>query len=375
MKRRCTTLNFKMGGGGQMEALNPPRQPDWCLRNQSCAVGFTTAKTKTIRQKFRRRSIFGNLDRSELVAEIIQGRSHLFLFTPTKHLRNHHLTFQQPSQNLAKMPRRKATTATITSLIHDLSDDDLAQPDSSVMLPTPDSSEDKKAPAAKRRVAASSARAKPAAKRKPAAAAATKKRGRPALKDLTNVTEEDEGDVIEEPVRKRAKGVKNADVVEDAPKGKSSRGAAPKAGRAGSAAPVSRGAVIPNTQFDEEEPTVESIEDAAPVMHRATSRARSVSRQPEPLLPQLSSRPLSVSRQAEPLISRHLRAGSANSIERGANEPALRRRLGEVTGKLESLEIKYNHLKDVASTEAQGNFEKLKSATEIRTKSKCHMSA
>lgn len=51
------------------------------------------------------------------------------------------------------------------------------------------------------------------------------------------------------------------------------------------------------------------------------------------------------------------------------NDAALRRRLGEMTNKYESLEIKYSNLKDLASAEAQSNFDKLKSATEMRAKS------
>jgi hypothetical protein len=293
------------------------------------------------------------------------------------------------------MPRRKAPAATFASIIDPNSDDDFAQTEISAMMPTPDSADDKRSAAAagvKRRPAtvakATAARnTKPASKKSAAAStsgarkaasvvggAAKKKRARPALKDLTNVTEEDideddgareredeedEEDEEEQPQRKRAKGVTSG-VNGGASKRRQARPATTKTttsvaatqsrnGRAGSAVPV-----VDDTQA---EPSIEMPDEEMPAN----------------ILPvQTISRPVSrsVSRQPELLLSRNRRAGSASSTDRGVNDPALRRRLGEMTNKYESLEIKYNNLKDIASAEAQTNFDKLKNATDLRTKSK-----
>jgi hypothetical protein len=256
------------------------------------------------------------------------------------------------------MPRKKVAPATLTSIIDVPSDDDLAFTEHSAMIPTPESIVDKKPITTKRQPAA--ARTKTAAAKTTAATrkvahsttVAQKKRGRPALKDLTNVTEEDDEEMELEPERKKCKQSKPA--AERNPTKTASRNA-----RAGSAVPQIEVNVIQETQA---EPSIEvdEFEVAAPIaqpVQRGVSRARSISRQ------------RSVSRQPEPLLSRHLRAGSASSVERGLNDPALRRRLGEMTNKYESLEIKYNNLKDVASAEAQSNFDKLKASTDLRTKS------
>jgi hypothetical protein len=284
------------------------------------------------------------------------------------------------------MPRRKAQPAKLTSIIDPPSEDDFAntEEDLSAMLPTPDSSEDKRPTVlTKRRAAAPTTRAKPATK-KTAAAASRKantaatgttktKRARPALKDRTNVLEEDEGEglekndaeeeEIEEPQRKRAKGAHTA--AEHKTAKRKPANTAARTARAGSAVPATarQASVIPETQLEASievdtndfESTVQPA-PAPPVaipqpVSRAASRARSVSRQPESMAP------------------RHLRAASASSIDRGLTDPALRRKLGEMTTKYESLEIKYNNLKDMASGEVQTNFEKLKSATDIRAKS------
>ena len=67
------------------------------------------------------------------------------------------------------------------------------------------------------------------------------------------------------------------------------------------------------------------------------------------------------SKQRQPY--RH-RAGSASSTEGGrtANDPTLRRRLGDVTRKLESLEMKYQTLRDVGIAEASENFSRLQAS-------------
>ncbi|KIW05793.1 uncharacterized protein PV09_03003 [Verruconis gallopava] len=85
------------------------------------------------------------------------------------------------------------------------------------------------------------------------------------------------------------------------------------------------------------------------------------------LTAQQSSRTRSFSRQPESSYSRHRRAGSASDSER-ANEPALRRKLGELTRKFENLELKYRTLKELGNGELQSNFERLKKASDQRAK-------
>ena len=108
------------------------------------------------------------------------------------------------------MPRRKAQPAKFSSIIDPPSEDDFANTEEglSQMLPTLDSSEDKRYTApTKRRAAASTTRAKPATKKTATvttrksntdATGTTKtKRARHALKDRTNVLEEEEGEDLE----------------------------------------------------------------------------------------------------------------------------------------------------------------------------------
>jgi hypothetical protein len=79
-----------------------------------------------------------------------------------------------------------------------------------------------------------------------------------------------------------------------------------------------------------------------------------------------SSRPRSRSRPGQPPVQRR-RAGSASDTER--NDPALRRKLGEITKKYENLHLKYQDLRELGLKESERNFEKLKRHSEEKTKS------
>ncbi|KAF2395750.1 hypothetical protein EJ06DRAFT_484780 [Trichodelitschia bisporula] len=94
----------------------------------------------------------------------------------------------------------------------------------------------------------------------------------------------------------------------------------------------------------EEESIVAPLPPPRPVL----ARARSASRQPDPLAQ-----------------IRHRRQGSASDSER---DPGLRRRLGDMTKKYEALEGKYKALREASVVEAQSNFEKLRKATEQKAK-------
>ena len=78
------------------------------------------------------------------------------------------------------------------------------------------------------------------------------------------------------------------------------------------------------------------------------------------------------SRQAAvPVYNGHRRAGSASDTERGG-DPAIRRKLGDLTQKFESLDLKYRHLREVGVKEAEANFEKLRKQSEEKAKSTPH---
>lgn len=65
------------------------------------------------------------------------------------------------------------------------------------------------------------------------------------------------------------------------------------------------------------------------------------------------------SQRRQPLNSRH-RAGSASDTDRAGSDPATRRKLGEMSRKFESLDLKYRNLREVGIKQAEANFEKLR---------------
>ena len=75
------------------------------------------------------------------------------------------------------------------------------------------------------------------------------------------------------------------------------------------------------------------------------------------------------SKTRQPPINRR-RAESASDTERNCTDPALRRKLGEMTKKVDSLERRYNNLREVGVKEAEANFEKLKAQSEAKSKGK-----
>ena len=78
-------------------------------------------------------------------------------------------------------------------------------------------------------------------------------------------------------------------------------------------------------------------------------------------------RPTSKTRQ--PPVNRR-RAESASDAERNVTDPALRRKLGDMTKKVDNLERRYNNLREIGVKEAEANFEKLKAQSEAKTKGK-----
>lgn len=118
--------------------------------------------------------------------------------------------------------------------------------------------------------------------------------------------------------------------------------------------------VIPETQvameIDQSEPLEEDIEeedgDAVPQsVFRRTNNARDNTR------------------RHLPVVARR-RAGSASDNERGGNDPATRRKLGEMTTKFEKLDMKYRTLREEGIKEANVNFEKYKMQSQANAKGK-----
>ncbi|KAK4210429.1 chromosome segregation protein Csm1/Pcs1-domain-containing protein [Rhypophila decipiens] len=68
-----------------------------------------------------------------------------------------------------------------------------------------------------------------------------------------------------------------------------------------------------------------------------------------------------------PSKSRPVVYGSA-SPSKTSSDPALRRRLGEMTQKYENLEQKYHNLREIAVKEAESNFEKLRKQTDEKSR-------
>ena len=183
-----------------------------------------------------------------------------------------------------------------------------------------------------------------------------------------------ERDHVREPVKKPRKRPEQYDEEEEedsrhaqkpetkrqsrsAPKVRASKGRSTTSKRAPA---KSRDHVIPETQPDPME-----IEHTS-----ATAEGDQSTVAPLPstvaLKPASSTyRARSESRQRRP--ERH-RSASASDREGRTTDPALRRKLGEATKKLESLEIKYRNLQEIGSRSAESNFEKLKKASDERAK-------
>lgn len=68
-------------------------------------------------------------------------------------------------------------------------------------------------------------------------------------------------------------------------------------------------------------------------------------------------------------LSASKRSTSSLSLE---SDPSIRRRLGEMTKKYETLEVKYKDLRNVAVTEAEKSFDRLKKTSEDRAQGMCN---
>lgn len=60
------------------------------------------------------------------------------------------------------------------------------------------------------------------------------------------------------------------------------------------------------------------------------------------------------------------RAGSVADVDKATENPASRRRIGEVTKKLDAIDVRYKNLREVGIKEAEVNFERLKAQSETQ---------
>lgn len=214
---------------------------------------------------------------------------------------------------------------------------------------------------------------------------AAPKQSRQALKDRTNIREDNGLDALDEedmaPKTKRAKTTKTAarknavaeDEDEEPKKAPAKRGRQAK--RAPSPEPLT---TIPETQqdpeqFDDVEVSIEADPDNMDIEKEPTPKQlqkflqRAPSVPVQSLQPRPSTRPGVRSGSAQPAYSR-ARSGSASGTERRGGDPELRRQLNDVNKKYENLQLKYESLEDVGKTQAESNFEKLKRASDQKAR-------
>ena len=119
--------------------------------------------------------------------------------------------------------------------------------------------------------------------------------------------------------------------------------------------PPNQERIIPETQVPKdaepsEVPEGDEDEDAVPQsVFRRTNNAR------EP------------GRLNQPSLTRK-RAGSASDTERAGNDPATRRKLGEMTRKFDNLDLKYKTLKETVAKEASINSQNFEAKLQNRSK-------
>jgi hypothetical protein len=277
-------------------------------------------------------------------------------------------------------------SATLSAMVDPLSEDEFLRTDIDLM-PTPDSQTENIAPTkrkAGRPKAAVSASTSKITKPK-VASRRTSAVNMPKTKTLVAVAKKNSRKALEERTTNPTDGneTEEVDSFDDAPKkrsgAKAAREAPVKRGKTGTtsrtteAAPKKAGRpkrVEPVMEVSEVQETQADSMDVDPT--EMAEMDETIIPPPEPVRKpiarqQVSSRARSNSRQPDLLASRHRRAGSASDTER-ANDPALRRKLGEMTKKFENLDLKYRNLKELSTTESQSNFDKLRKSTDKKAK-------
>ncbi len=169
------------------------------------------------------------------------------------------------------------------------------------------------------------------------------KRGRPATKKV----QEEEPPQTEAPARRGRKPAAKEPAVKKQPKSKPSKH---------DSAPEEKQTTIPETQPEpdvdpmdiEESIEIDEIPETMPPPPRPSAR-----------------RAQAQSNRTRQVSTGRMRTGSASDSER---DPVLRRKVGDLTRKLEAMTVKYDTLKEVASSGKDSNFEQLKRRTEQAAK-------
>jgi hypothetical protein len=188
-------------------------------------------------------------------------------------------------------------------------------------------------------------------------------RGRPA-----RAKKAQEEEKIEETAAPTKRMRKVVDAAAPAPK------PAPKA-KTGPKAKATKRAKEPEPEPEPEQyPTIlETQQDPEPdPMDMDVEESIEVEDIPETMPP--PPRPTGRRTQQQPKAARQTstgprRAGSVSDTER---DPVLRRKVGDLTKKLEAMTTKYDSLKEIATSDKGSNFEQLKKQTEQVTKSKAN---
>ncbi|CAE7175501.1 hypothetical protein PTNB73_02832 [Pyrenophora teres f. teres] len=175
------------------------------------------------------------------------------------------------------------------------------------------------------------------------------KRGRPAKKA------QEEEEPVEEVAPAPAKRGRKAAVKEPAAKKETKTKTAAKSKRAPETEPEPEQMTIPETQ---PEP------DADPMDISETIEVEEI---PESMPPPLPSRPSARRTQAKP-NSRARRASAGvrrtGSVSDSERDPVMRRKVGDLTRKLDSMTSKYETLREAASSGKESNFDQLKKRTD-----------
>ena len=171
------------------------------------------------------------------------------------------------------------------------------------------------------------------------------KRGRPAK---VKKAQEEEAVAQVPPTKKTRKAANEETATKPAPKTKTA--AKSKAAKR-VVEPEPEETTIPETQAEADEMDIEESIEADEI--------------PESMPPPPIPRPSARRNQPQPRTARQTsasrRAGSVSDSER---DPALRRRVGEITKKLEAMTTKYETLKEAATSSKDSNFDQLKRRTD-----------
>jgi hypothetical protein len=190
------------------------------------------------------------------------------------------------------------------------------------------------------------------------------KRGRPAK--AKKVEEEEKVEEKAVPTKRSRKVVEAAPA--EKPVAKAKPGPKPKATKRAKQ-PEPEPEVEPESELHHTIPETQQVPEADP-MDVDVEESIEVEEIPESMPP--PPRPTGRRNHQQPKLSRQTSAGArrAGSVSDTERDPVLRRKVGDLTKKLEAMTTKYENLKEIATSDKGSNFEQLKNQTEQVTKSK-----